>query len=147
MKGTKGFTAIELIITLVVASLLVGIAIPGFLAMFERNTVSTTSNDLLSGLLLARSEAVRQGGGVITLTPSSSGWTVDSDDTNLLTYSVNHNNITIAGEAIAYNARGRASLDDTQAFEISFDGTVKSRICLSLTGRPFILSADDGECP
>jgi type IV fimbrial biogenesis protein FimT len=152
MKGIKGFTAIELIITLVVASLVLAIGIPGFLNMLERNTVSTTSNELLSGLLLARNEAVRQGRGSSTLTPSTSGWTVeswteDSGTTNLLTHRVDNSNITITGAAISYNARGRASLENTQSIEISFDGTVKSRICLSLTGRPYILSADDGVCP
>lgn len=155
MKGTRGFTVVELLMTLVVGSILIAIAVPSFLNMIERNAVSTTSNELLSGLLLARNEAIRQGFKTVTLSPASNGWQVNGHphpedppgDINLIDYTADNSNISIDGNDITYNARGRANLNNTQSIDISYDGTVKSRVCLSLTGRPFIRSADDGACP
>ncbi|MES9850933.1 MAG: GspH/FimT family pseudopilin [Candidatus Thiodiazotropha sp. L084R] len=148
MKGTSGFTVVELLMTIVIGSILVAIAVPSYTSMVERNAVSTTSNELLSGLLLARSEAIRQEEETVTLSPSSNGWQVDMElGTNLVNYTADSGNITITGNDITYNARGRANLASAQSIDISYDGTVKSRICLSLTGRPFIRSAEAGACP
>ncbi|MEJ2621510.1 MAG: GspH/FimT family pseudopilin [Candidatus Thiodiazotropha sp.] len=148
MKGTKGFTLVELVMALAIGSILVAIAIPSYESMTERNAVSTTSNELLSALLLARSEAIRQEDQPVSLEPSTDGWQVNmQDDTNLLSHTVDNDNIAIDGNDITYNARGRASLGSAQSIDIIYDGTVKSRICLSLTGRPYIKSADAGACP
>jgi type IV fimbrial biogenesis protein FimT len=146
MKGTKGFTVLELLMTIVIGTILLAVAVPSYLNMIERNAISTASNDLLSGLLLARSEAIRQELST-TFTPSGSGWQVVGGGATLLDHTVDNHNVTISGNVISYNPRGRAGLDDTDSFDISYDGTVKSRVCVSLTGRPFIRSADDGACP
>jgi type IV fimbrial biogenesis protein FimT len=146
MKRTKGFTLIELIMTVTVASIVLAIAIPSFLTLSERTSVATTSNELLAAFLLARSEAVRQETAV-TFTPETDGWHVDVGVVNLLTHTVDNDNVTLDGNPVTYNPRGRAALDETGAISISFDGEVKSRICLSLTGRPFIRLAEDGVCP
>jgi type IV fimbrial biogenesis protein FimT len=147
MKGTKGFTVVELMIALAIGSILVAVAIPSYESMVERNAVTTTSNDLLRGLLLARSEAIRQEVQTVSLEPSTDGWQVNmQDNTNLLSHTVDYDAITIDGNSITYNARGRAGLSSDQSIDISYDGTVKSRICLSLTGRPFIRPAEAGAC-
>ncbi|MCF1439660.1 MAG: GspH/FimT family pseudopilin [Candidatus Thiodiazotropha taylori] len=146
MKGTKGFTLIELMMAVVIAAILLSVGIPAFLTLSERTSVSTTSNEMLAALLLARSEAVRQESNT-TFTPSGNGWQVDTGVLNLLTHTVDSNSITISGNAVTYNSRGRAALNDTDAISISFNGEVKSRICLSLTGRPFVRKAEDGLCP
>ncbi|MET0068209.1 MAG: GspH/FimT family pseudopilin [Candidatus Thiodiazotropha sp.] len=146
MKQSKGFTVIELMIAIVIGAILVTMAVPLFNTLSERSAVATTSNDLLSGLLLARSEAVRQEINA-TFTPGANSWQVDAGGNTLLNRTVDDERVTIAGDPVTYNARGRASLADTDALEISFEGTLKSRVCLSLTGRPFIRSADDGDCP
>ncbi|MCG7995389.1 MAG: GspH/FimT family pseudopilin [Candidatus Thiodiazotropha taylori] len=146
MKGTKGFTLVELLMAVVVASIILTIAIPAFLDLSERTSVATTSNELLAGVLLARSEAVRQEANV-TFTPQADGWQVDAGVTNLLNHSLDSELVTINGNAVTYNPRGRAALADTDSISISFDGEVKSRVCLSLTGRPFIRLAEDGACP
>ncbi|MCG7926681.1 MAG: GspH/FimT family pseudopilin [Candidatus Thiodiazotropha taylori] len=146
MKGTKGFTLVELLMAVVVASIILTVAIPAFLDLSERTSVATTSNELLAGVLLARSEAVRQEANV-TFTPQADGWQVDTGVTNLLSHSLDSELVTIDGNAVTYNPRGRAALADTDSISISFDGEVKSRVCLSLTGRPFIRLAEDGACP
>jgi type IV fimbrial biogenesis protein FimT len=61
MKPTRGFTLIELMVTLAVATILITVAIPGFRTIIQNNRVAAQSNDLLTALTLARSEALKRG--------------------------------------------------------------------------------------
>ena len=61
MKHTRGFTLIELMVTLTVATILITVAVPGFRTIIQNNRVSAQSNDLLTALTLARSEALKRG--------------------------------------------------------------------------------------
>ena len=63
-KMSKGFTLIELMISVVVASILLTVAVPNFFSMIQNNRMSATANSLVSALNFARSEAVRRGGTV-----------------------------------------------------------------------------------
>lgn len=56
-----GFTLLELMITVTVLSILLGIAIPSFQDLMRRNRLATQTNELISSLALARSEAVKRG--------------------------------------------------------------------------------------
>lgn len=92
----KGFTAIELITTLAILSILTGLAAPSFTHLIERWRVKQTSEALQSTLTYARSEAIKRGGG-ITISRStetsctnasgnaglwSCGWVVFADSNN-----------------------------------------------------------------
>ncbi len=59
-KQNSGFTLIELIITVSIVAILVSIAAPSFRTMLENNRATTTTNELVSALLLARSEALKR---------------------------------------------------------------------------------------
>jgi type IV fimbrial biogenesis protein FimT len=63
---SRGFTLVELMVTIAVLAILVAIAFPSFESTFRSNRVATTNNALLTSLSMARSEAVRntRGGGV-----------------------------------------------------------------------------------
>ena len=56
----SGVTLLELLITVVIAVILVGVAIPSFLQMIQNNRVITYTNELVTALNLARSEAVKR---------------------------------------------------------------------------------------
>ena len=55
-----GFTLIELIATVSIATILASIAVPSFSKMIERNRITTGTNELISSLILARSEALKR---------------------------------------------------------------------------------------
>lgn len=46
----KGFTLIELMVTIAVAAVLLGIAVPSFQDMLERNRVAAQTNEVLGDL-------------------------------------------------------------------------------------------------
>ncbi len=56
-----GFTLVELMITLAVAAILATAAVPSFMSMIASNRVTSASNELVTALNLAKSEAVRSG--------------------------------------------------------------------------------------
>ena len=62
MKAPRqsGFTLWELLITMVVASLLVAVGIPSFRDAQRNSAITSAANDLITGLLAARAEAVKR---------------------------------------------------------------------------------------
>jgi type IV fimbrial biogenesis protein FimT len=74
MKAQKGFTMIEMLVTIAIVGILAKIAIPSFQSMIITNRLATQTNDLIADLSLARSEAAKSGGRV-TVCISSDGST------------------------------------------------------------------------
>ncbi len=126
MRFTKGFTLIELMVTIAVAAILATIAFPSFTTTIRNNRVATANNEVLAMVNLARSEAIRSGqGGVVC--GSSTGASCDgawaqgiaavSDpngdgspaDGTVLRFSTFNSAMTVTGPqaVIAFDARGR----------------------------------------
>jgi prepilin-type N-terminal cleavage/methylation domain-containing protein len=57
----RGFTLVELLVTLAVFAILVGLAAPQLRTLLIRRTVSSQAESLSAGLRLARSEAIKRG--------------------------------------------------------------------------------------
>ena len=68
----KGFTLVELIVTLSVGSILLAVAVPGYQTFVQNNRLTTQNNNFASALMLAKSEAVKRSSWV-TVCPSTSG--------------------------------------------------------------------------
>lgn len=127
-RRSKGFTLVELMVTLVVLGVLSAIAFPNFRNTLRSNRVSTSNNEIVGMLSLARSEAVRnkQGAGVCaskTGTLCDGGWSdglmawsdldgngaLDGNDT-VLRYAKGNAELVLTGPApaqILFDARGR----------------------------------------
>ena len=60
MKKSLGYTLIELMSMLAVVSILVSIGLPMMNVFFDSNRMISNSNDLVAGLNIARSEAIKQ---------------------------------------------------------------------------------------
>ena len=59
-KQHSGFTLVELILTLVVASIVLTLGVPSFQGIMERNDLAVQVNDFISSLNYARSEAIKR---------------------------------------------------------------------------------------
>jgi len=67
-----GFSLIELITTLSIASILLALGIPSFQTLIQNNRMTATINTIVSHLNMARSEAIKRGVRVV-LCPSADG--------------------------------------------------------------------------
>ena len=85
-RPARGFTLVELMITIFVAAILITLALPSFRELVLSNRVTQSTNALLTDLNLARSEAVHRGTLVALINANgvgsnnwSNGWTVAAD--------------------------------------------------------------------
>lgn len=60
-RTSRGFTLYELMVTLAVASVIISFGVPGFQNYIQNSRAVTHTNDLVTALNLARSEATRRG--------------------------------------------------------------------------------------
>ncbi len=73
-----GFTMIELVITVAVVAVIATFAIPGYQQMVENSKIRTVAESILTGLQLARAEAVKRNENVQVefAAGNAAGWTV-----------------------------------------------------------------------
>lgn len=72
LSPRRGFTLVELMVTVAVAAILLTIAVPSFKGVIDRSNLSAAHNSLLSALHYARGEAVNRGTAVNV--KSQGGW-------------------------------------------------------------------------
>jgi type IV fimbrial biogenesis protein FimT len=98
----RGFTLIELMVTISVAAILVALAAPGMIEFMARNRLSSQTNELIAEIAQARSESATRGAR-ISLCISSDGTTCTGTDWavgRLLFVDTNGNGAVDAGETI-----------------------------------------------
>lgn len=91
-KQQRGFTLIELMFTIVVLAVLLGIGVPNFRDFIRNSRMTSAANDLLGDLNFARTEAIKRRGRVaicavdpatpnncVTTGTEFSAWTVFTD--------------------------------------------------------------------
>lgn len=161
---TKGFTLVELVITIAIAAIFASLAAPGFRQLIASQRIRTASFDLVSAMGYARSEAVKRNTSVTlragsaadgawntgwrVVDPSSTtvilrGWTVGS---NLeLTEKSGSSQTTIQfgldGRIVLPTGSTQPKLQIEPASTIS--GVTTRCVQIDLTGRP---STSTGVC-
>ena len=68
----RGFTLLELMVTITIVAVLVAIGVPGLHDTIQRNRISMASNDLLASVAYARTTAIDRGQ-LVSMCPSADG--------------------------------------------------------------------------
>jgi type IV fimbrial biogenesis protein FimT len=151
----RGFTAIEMMIVVVIVAILTAMAAPGMGKMLRNQRVKTAAFDVFASLNFARSEAVKRNT-TVTMTPYNAadwtaGWTITDSNGNVLKKErdkqVSSNEMVMTGPASVVFARtGRLANAAVPKFNISTPGTNMQVRCVSvdLSGRPLTTEAT---CP
>lgn len=72
----KGFTIVEMMVTLSILAIVLFIAVPSFSSFLNGSAMNANQNALISAFKYARSEAIKRGNTVtITQTDATVGWT------------------------------------------------------------------------
>ncbi len=124
----RGFSLIELMVTIAVLAILLSIGLPSFRSSLQSNRLATASNELIASLNLARSEAIRntRGGAICPSTSGTEcdgadwgdGWIIWADENEdgafdsgeeILRVKQASNRLTFGGNSapIAFDSRGR----------------------------------------
>lgn len=150
-----GFTLIELVVTIAIIAILIGIGAPSFARFNADQRIRTAANDLQSALLITRSEAIKRRGNM-TLSPATSGWsngwslrdpTSPAGTDFFILQTTAPPNLTITGGpagGVVYRPSGRATA--IAAFQIASTNVANATVrwvCISLSGQAVQATGED----
>jgi type IV fimbrial biogenesis protein FimT len=170
----SGFTLMELLVTIAIASILLSVAIPSFTPTIASNRLTTYANELVTALNLARSEAIKRNQPVTirhngnTSGAWESGWTVFTDlngdgtvtvadgDTLLRTYAALPISFTLRGTTPSYanrityqasgtSANGSFVICDSSDKNTFPEANTSKLITVNSIGRPHIGTDSDND--
>lgn len=156
----RGFTLIELIITVALAAIILSVGIPSFQQTIEQNQLTSQINLFTASLHLARSESVKRGRSVSVCGSSDgincnnagyeAGWIVyaenaitgsrEADEELLVVNNGLNRDLSLKGSpaisnSITFTANGQASSAGTFALCKLNDATKSREINILITGR------------
>ena len=149
MYRQTGFTLLELMIVVAIAGIVMAIGVPSFQSITTNNRIAANTNEFITALNLARSEAVKRGAAVsvcksangATCTTSGDwdqGWIVimvDDPNPPLRVFDSLGGNTTLtsAGNLVTFNALGALS-HAAVSFELEVkSGSITRNSCLTVT--------------
>jgi type IV fimbrial biogenesis protein FimT len=144
---SAGFTLIELMITVVILTILLYVALPNFAVWMQNTQIRTAGEAVLNGMQLARTEAIRRNVNVELRMDLSSGWTARVADTGEVIQSRLHGEgsgaalvtITPAGAktvtfssfgSLAANADGTATITEIKIDSPSIPAADSRELCV-----------------
>ena len=146
----KGFTLVELMVTVVVLAIVSTIGIPSLIGLVERNRTTSVANEVLGAIQFARNEAVR-----LNTTASicantdcdtadwTSGWIVMRSGETVRVGSEN-SSVTISGPlSIQFSSAGDITSTLANIEVSSSSGNVKRCISMTRSGSAEVEVCDD----
>jgi type IV fimbrial biogenesis protein FimT len=114
----RGFTLIEMLITIAIVALLATLAAPSFKVMLANAQIRTAAQAMSDGLQLARVEAIRRNERVIFTKGAQSAWTVtvESDGSTVQSRSFSEGSTAVV-----------VTVTPTGATQVTFDGLGRPR--------------------
>jgi type IV fimbrial biogenesis protein FimT len=156
LARSRGFTLIELLVTMTIVAVMLGLGIPSFRSFVADQRVKTASSDLMSSMMLARSEAIKRNA-TVNLTPNSSaswasGWSVAVGATTVQTTTIQSgdslsiaqkdtSNTTVGPTVISFGSTGRPAAK--VYFQITGMGSAVKCVKLDSIGIP---TSTNGSC-
>jgi len=163
VKSLKGFTIVELMVVLVIASILLLIGIPSFTQMIRNNSMTVSANEFVGAFRYARTEAIKRGtnihlgqrngtdwaGGIIVWVNNDGNNTFDVGDTALRLWEPLNNNQTVAltggvNTFIIYDQLGAAS--STQTFGLCDSRVGETGRAIAVLGGGAVSLANKNDC-
>jgi prepilin-type N-terminal cleavage/methylation domain-containing protein len=149
INNDKGFTLIELMVSVAILFIMALIAIPSWKALIQDNSLSASINQVQSIYQLARSEALKRRETVALISSNSRHtWTLNSAASDAL------KTITLSGDNISINAPG--STDEisinikengfAENQKIAFSWQNEYRCLIIYSSGQSKISTDTGDC-
>jgi type IV fimbrial biogenesis protein FimT len=153
-RASRGFTLLELMVTLAIAVILASIAAPSFQNMLASQRVQAAAFDLLANLTLARSEAIKQNRNVTLASINGKdawedGWQIypANEITEVVKAQDAYSGIviaaavdTVAVDNVTYNRSGRVASGNPVQFTVKdpvLEDSAQYRcVSVTLTGMP-----------
>lgn len=136
---SAGFGLIELMVTITIAAILLGLAVPSMRDFIMSQRVKSASYDIVYTLNLARSEAIKRNA-TVTVAPAATGWkdgwSVTIAAGASLSQQAAYSGLTIIGPAasVSFGSDGRLTSAGSPApFEITGASTIRC-VSINLTG-------------
>jgi prepilin-type N-terminal cleavage/methylation domain-containing protein len=137
-----GFTLWELLMSLLVAGILLGIGVPNVMEFVRNSTMTAVANDLVTGVLTARTEAVkRQAFVTLCLVDPAAP---DTCEPGAVTDSTARGFVVFVDENNDFNADGTRDLADATDGNAAIDADELVLMRWEAPGEPLMLSADCG---
>lgn len=130
----KGFTLLELLITLVVAGILASIAVPSFSGFLARQQLRSDVNEVVSMLSFARSEAIKRRVEVMASIGTDDGqWTITvavaESDKKLRVANGRQSAVSVSGiESVSFNSLGARESCIEEGSEEDTDGDCQIKL-------------------
>lgn len=109
MGKSRGFTLIELVVTIVVMAIIATMAAPSMLNLVEKNRYERNTRDLLSTLSQAKSQAILSRGNVNANLASSNANTLTSMNWAVSGYTALSISPSVSASTLIYNRNGLIS--------------------------------------